>query len=171
MARFTKEIRQEIVRDFCLRNGGVFDPAAFYAEVEKMGRKHSAYEWFRWNDKEAAREHRVWQAREFAVGLRVVFTIEEVGRKGSIRVREIEAPLVISPVHGRRDGGGYQLFDPANPEHMRELCRQAATDLRRWYSRYGVALSHVGGSALPFEKVLKALEVTSSEDGEGQKAA
>lgn len=171
MARFTKELRQEIVRDFCLRNGGVFDPAAFYAEVEKEGKKHRAYEWFKWNDKEAARDHRVWQAREFAVGLRVVFKIEEVGRRGSIRVREVEAPLVISRMETRRDGGGYELFDPDEPDHVKELCRQAATDLRRWYSRYAVALSHIGGSALPFDRVLKSLETTASDDGAEREAA
>lgn len=171
MARFTKELRQEIIRDYCLRNGGVYDPAAFYAEVEKEGKKHRAYDWFKWNDKEAARDHRIWQAREFAVGLRVVFRIEEVGRKGSIRVREIEAPLVISRMETRQDGGGYELFNPEEPDHMKELCRQAATDLRRWYSRYGAALAHVGGSLLPFDKALKALEVASSDDEEERDAA
>lgn len=54
-------------------------------------------------------------------------------------------PLVLSPLEGRKDGGGYLLVDPKNESHLDEHCRQAALTLRGWLSRYSEAVRHVGG--------------------------
>lgn len=158
MARFSKELRQQVIRDFCLRRNAEFDAKLFEQEVRETGPDHLAYEWFEWDDGEAARQHRVWQAREFARDLRVTFSVEEIGRVGTIRVREVEAPMLVSPMEGRISGGGYFLTDPANRDHMVELCRQAATDLARWSRRYEGALAYAGGSVASIEKQRRLLE-------------
>lgn len=158
MAHFTKEQRQQIIRDFCLRRNMDFDARLFAKEVRDTGPEHPAYDWFEWDDGKAAEEFRIWQAREFSRGLRVSFQIEEVGRSGTIRVREVSVPMLVSPLDGRRAGGGYFLTDPEDPSHMAELCKQAATDLRRWLRRYEGALAHAGGSVSVIERQLRLLE-------------
>lgn len=164
MARFTKELRQKIVREFCTRRNADFDAKLFEQEVRETGPSHPAYEWFEWDESKAASEFRVWQAREFVKDLRIVFTVEEVGRSGTIQVREVEAPMLVSPLSGRARGGGYFLTTPDDPAHMAELCRQAATDLERWLRRYEAAVWHSGGSVAPIERQLKALQKSSAQE-------
>lgn len=157
MARFTKELRQQLVRDFAERNGGWFDPAAFLAEVRESGSGHPAYEWFEWDDDKAAHEFRMDQARDFARGLIVRFEVKTVHR-GSFKIVENTVPLAMSPLERRRDGGGYYISDPNDPAHMDELCRQAAQSLRWFMSRYNAALTHIGIAPTVLEKVQHALE-------------
>ena len=166
MARFTKALRQEIIRDFCFRYNAEFDARLFEQEVRETGPSHPAYEWFTWDSDRAAHEHRVWQAREFASGLKVAFTIEEIGRNQSVRVREIEMPFLVSPMDGRRAGGGYYLSDPSSPEQMAEFCRQAAMDGARWLRRYEAAFVHAGASVAVIERQLKLLEAAAPEERE-----
>lgn len=166
MARFTRELRQEIVREFAVRHNGLYDPALFFAEVEATGQDHPAYGWFEWDHDKAAREYRLWQARAFANGLRVVFRIEEVGRSGPMKIREAEMPLVLSPVDTRRSGGGYILVDTGNPDHMAEHCRQAATALRTWFDRYESALIYAGASTVAIEKAMKVLDAAAVNEPE-----
>lgn len=163
MARFTKELRQKIIQEFCLRRNADFDAKLFEQEVRETGPSHPAYEWFEWDADKAAAEYRIWQAREFAQGLKVSFSVEEVGRSGTMRVRQVNLPMLVSPVEGRSQGGGYFLTDPSNPEHMAELCRQAATDLARWLRRYEGALAHAGASVQVIEKQLRLLEAVSED--------
>lgn len=164
MSQFTKEARQEIIRDFCRRRNADFDARLFEQEVREQGAEHPAYEWFEWDADKAATEHRIWQARQFAVGLRVSFKVEEVGRGGAVTVRSVDAPFLLSPGEDRKAGGGYYLTDLSNPEHMTELCRQAAVDLNRWLRRYEAALRHVGGSVLVIQRQLKLLEPSPPEE-------
>lgn len=109
----------------------------------------------------AALAYQVEQARDFARDLVVQFTIEEVGRKG-IKVNQ-EMPLVISPMSGRRKGGGYVLVDVSNPDHMAEHCLQAAISLRSWLARYESALASVGITTASIEKTLAALERANAQ--------
>lgn len=162
--RFTKEQRQQIVRDFAVRHNGHFNPRLFLDEVRSGGEDHPAHGWFTWDTAKAAEAHLLWQAREFANGLIVTFSVEEIGRDKTIKVREVTAPFAISPTDTRRKGGGYVVIDPSDPDHMRELCRQAATDLRRWLTRYEAAVSHVGGSATSMRKQLSLLEGSVNTD-------
>lgn len=157
MTRFTKEARQQIVEDYAKRHGGVYDPAGFEAEVRKKGEKHPAFAWFEWNDSEAARQHRIWQAREFVQGLTIRFEVREVHR-GKMRISERSAPLVLSPADGRRAGGGYVVTDPSSSEHMAELRRQAAVALRSFASRYEAALADAGVTTGPIDRIVSALE-------------
>lgn len=162
--RFTKELRQKIIRDFCLKRNADFDARLFEREVRETGEAHPAYSWFQWDEDKAAEQYRIWQAREFANGLTVSFTVEEIGRNKSISVREVEMPMLLSPLGGRRAGGGYLLSDPANPDHMAELCKQAATDLSRWLRRYEGAVAYAGGSVAAMERHLKLLEAKSLQE-------
>jgi len=157
MARYTKELRQQLVREFAERNGGWFDPAAFLIEVQNAGSEHPAYEWFQWDNEKAALEFRLDQARDFARGLVVRFEVEEVYR-GKMRIAERSAPLILSPLGKRRDGGGYFFTDPNSAEHMEELRKQAAQSLRWFISRYEAVLTHVGVGIAPLERIQIALD-------------
>lgn len=160
-ARFTKELRQQIVQEFAERNGGVFDAGAFLSEVNQVGKGHPAYEWFEWNDRKAARDHRLDQARSFAQGLRIRFEVETIER-GRVTVTNRSMPLVISPVASRSTGGGYKLTDPNDPAHLAELARQAAQQLRWFTERFEAALAFAD---IPVESVtamVERLDIASS---------
>lgn len=158
MSEFTKAKRQEIVDEFATRHNGVYNPAVFLKEVAATGNTHPAYNWFEWNADKAAHEYNLWQARSFAKDLRITFQIEEVGREGAVKVKSVEMPAVLSPIAGRKDGGGYVLTDPNDPEHMAEHCRQAGAALRSWMRRYEAALIHIDGSTKTIERLASALE-------------
>lgn len=166
MRRYTKKLRQEIIRAFAIRHNGQYNPALFLDEVRETGPEHPAYEWFDWDDAAAAQQHRLQQARHFAQGLKVVFKIEEVGRSKAIKVREVEAPLVISSLDSRHKGGGYRLTDPENGDHMAEFCRQGAKELKAWIDRYKGAIAYAGGSTNSLHAVLEKLEAAASADGD-----
>lgn len=163
MARFTKELRQQIVQSFAEQNGGWFDPAAFLAAVRKAGAKHPAFEWFEWDDERAAHEFRLDQARDFARGLVIRFEVQTIHR-GGFRIVEQSAPLILSPIGGRNDGGGYFVTDPNDPTHMEELRRQAAQSLRWFISRYSAALADIGIGLTAFERAQAALEASLHEE-------
>lgn len=159
--RFTKELRQKIIQDFCRKRNADFDARLFEQEVRETGKKHPAWAWFEWDGDKAAGEHRIWQARQFAIGLRISFKVETVGRDGPVGVREVAAPLLMSPGADRKAGGGYVLTDLSKPDHMAELCRQAGGDLGRWLRRYEAAVAHVGIEIDEIERFVKLLEQAS----------
>lgn len=163
---FTKAKRQEIVEEFARRHNGVYNPQLFLQEVKKKGPKHPAHCWFQWDDEKAANEHRLWQARAFAKDLRVNFTVEEVGRSGTVAIKTTEMPMVLSPVNGRKDGGGYVLTNPGDPAHMAEHCRQAGAALRSWLKRYEAALIHAGTSPKLVEQIAQILEDVKAPESE-----
>jgi hypothetical protein len=155
MPRYTKELRQQIVTDFCASHDGEFNPQAFVKEVGASGPDHPAYGWFIWEDDRAAHQYRLERARMFIQGLRISVKVKPFGRSGTMTVKE--APLALSPLSDRADGGGYYIFDEDNPEHIRELCRQGAADLERWLERYTLAVAEAGAKDLPVERLIKAL--------------
>jgi hypothetical protein len=159
--RFTKEQRQQIVREFAEKNGGVFDAAAFLGEVNQVGKGHPAWGWFEWDNRKAAREHRLQQARAFAQGLRIRFEVETIDQ-GSVKVVSRSMPLVISPMHSRQKGGGYHLADPNDPAHLAELCRQAAQQLRWFVERFQAALDFAEVSAEEVSQIAGRLDTASS---------
>ena len=161
--KFTKELRESIIRDFCRRRNDGYDAILFEQEVRETGPSHPAYEWFEWNDTDAAREYRVWQAREFARGITVKFSVQEIVRSGTIHVTEVTAPLLLSPLDNRSKGGGYFLTDPNNPKHMEELRRQGALELRRWKERFALVLPHVGMPLSALDKILEKIEAAEKK--------
>lgn len=165
MARFTKSLRQKIIREFAAQNGGIYDPADFLASVEAAGETHPAFEWFLWDDERAATEYRLDQARDFARGMVVKFQVETIQR-GKYKIVEQEMPFALSPVGSRKSGGGYYLSDPEDPSHLEEHCRQAATSLRWFLSRYSSALQSRAISVTAFERAISKLspEAVSEEE-------
>ena len=158
--RFTKEQRQQIVTEFCTRHNGVYNAALFFEEV-RADAGHPAHSWFQWDVEAAFTEHNHALARSFASGLKVRFSIEEIGRDRVVTVRAVSAPLVLSPAADRRHGGGYHLLDPGNDDDMTELCRQAASALAAWARRFDAAIRHAGGSVEVIQKQVRRLEAAS----------
>lgn len=159
----TKQRRQEIIREFAVRHNGYFNPKLFFEEVQSTGDEHEAYAWFEWDRDRGWLEHNHWRAREFAIGLQVNFSVEEVGRS-KVTVREVSMPFTLSPMDGRNGGGGYIVSDPNDPAHLIELCGQAATDLARWLRRYQAAVIHARGSVQAIEKQLRLLEAVTPQE-------
>lgn len=160
MARFSKALRERIVREFTARHNGRFDPAVFVEEVREAGPTHEAHAWFQWDDEAAAEQYRIEQARSFIQGVQITFTVENVVR-GKVAVREQMVPLALSPLSGRREGGGYVVSDPKNPDYMSEFCLQAARDLAAWLRRYRAALEYAGGSPVAVERQAQQLSDVS----------
>lgn len=158
MTVFTKELRQQIIEDFAHRNGGKYDAALFLEEVKAQGKTHPAYAWFQWDKSAAAYQYNLWEARAFSQGLKINFEIQEFKRAGKLRITHAEMPLVISPLAGRNDGGGYHIVNPDDPTHVAELCHQGAQSLRSWLKRYSACLAHAGTTSEAFESVARALE-------------
>jgi hypothetical protein len=157
-ARFTKHLRQKIVREFAVRHNGQYDAALFLREVRETGKTHPAYEWFEWDADAAAQAYQLEQARAFARDLRVIFRVEEVVGPHSVRVRETPMPMVLSSLETRHKGGGYKLVDPDDPQHIAEHCRQAARTLVQWIERYQAAIAHAGVKMAAFEVAVGKLE-------------
>lgn len=170
MARFTKALRQRLIREFAELNDGHFCPAAFVEHVKATGPDHEAHSWFTWDDEKAAHEHRLSEARQFASGLRVSFTVE-TARRGVVVSSDRQLPFAMSPVEGRRDGGGYVIVNPDDPEHMAEHCRQAAASLATWLNRYSGAVEHVGGSVAQLERLKRSLDKVAVDRADDQEAA
>lgn len=140
---FTKADRQRIIDGYLGKTGrNLFIPCEFIDWLSGQP-DHEAHEWFFGkSDAETAREHRIWMARKMANGLRITAEVSTAPAKGnvvSVSVREF--PAFVSPMASRRDGGGYQPFDPKDAVAMAELRRQGAVALRSWLNRYGGAFA------------------------------
>lgn len=160
MAGFSRAERQSIVDDYLAATGrNSFHPAEFIDWLEGQP-DHVAHPWFFGkDDAEAAREYRIGLARQMASGLRIVAQVEETdARPVSVSVAVREFPAMISPVAHRKDGGGYQRFDPQDSSAMAELQRQGATALRSWIARYRGAAEAAGADLTPIEEIATLLE-------------
>lgn len=154
----TKANRQKIIDNYLRLSGrNMFIPAEF---IDWLAGKpdHEAYEWFfSKNDAEAARDHRIWLARQMANGLRITAEVSTTPAKGqvvSVTVREF--PAYLSPGNLRAAGGGYQPFDPQDGQAMAELRRQGAVAMRSWLNRYGGAFA--GQDLRALEKIAALAE-------------
>ncbi len=108
------------------------------------------------DDAEAARQHRIDMARSMASGLRIVAKTETVDNK-VVSIKVTEYPAYISPVAKRRDGGGYEPFDPNDEVAQAELRRQAGVALAAWLERFRGAAENVGLDMTPLEKMVHVL--------------
>ena len=164
MGSFTKALRQKIVTEFATRHNGTYNPTLLVEEVRRTGFSHPAHSWFEWDQGKAAFAHQIEQARDFARDLRVTFTVQVVnGGKRSVKVRETAMPLVLSPMEGRKSGGGYLLVNPDDPVYMAEHAGQAAQALRSWWSRYQSAAEHVSITASDVEAMIAKLEAATAQ--------
>jgi hypothetical protein len=140
--KFTKRDRQKIIDDYLQDSGENMFIASSFIDWLSDKPDHQAYPWFFAKDDEAAaREYRIGLARQMASGLRIISTVSEVSASNVVQIITHEYPAYVSPVAGRRSGGGYERFDPSDAEHIAELKRQGAQSLRSWLDRYASAFS------------------------------
>lgn len=156
---FPKSKRQKIIDGYLAESGrNMFVPSEF---IDWLADKpdHECYDLFYGlDDEEAARRHRIDLARRFASGLRVVVKSSSAPSKAKkVQVTTREYPAMISPMSQRRNGGGYQTFDPEDPESRRELLRQAGGSLRSWLARYRGVLEDEGIALGGIESLVQAL--------------
>lgn len=159
MAGFPMKERQRIIDEYLAQSGhNLFQPAEF---IDWLGGQpdHEAYPWFYGaDDATAAREHRIQMARQMANGLRLSIRASEApATSSSVNVSVREFPAMISPVAGRRSGGGYQPFDPADSHQAAELQRQGAQALRAWLARYRGIAEQAGVEIGAIEEIAVAL--------------
>lgn len=160
MSKFAKKDRQRIIDDYLAATGkNLFVPAEFIDWLADNP-EHEAYEWFYgMGDEAAAREYRVHLARQMANGLRLVATVSEAPSSArEVSVKTQEYPAYISPVGGRKSGGGYVSFDPEDRDALDELCRQGASALRSWLRRYASAYEKRGIDVSTIDKIASAID-------------
>jgi hypothetical protein len=162
--KYTRADREAIANDYVKRHGG-YNPEGFVEEVAASKGKHPAWDWFTWDDAEASREYRIWQARKFVTNLRVSFKVETI-RRGKMVLRYEEAPMLISPVENRRFGGGYHMMDTDDPMQMAEYCDEAVRALQTWLRRYSGAVAYAGGSTAGIEKQVAILQKAAAMDAD-----
>jgi len=107
-------------------NAGVLRPADVVAFAKNPRTK--LHEKFTWDDNEAAREYRLWQAREL---IRVVVSVGPVDEK--------PVRTYVSLLSDRRNaGGGYRtLHSVLRSKAKREaLLREAEADMNRFIAKY-----------------------------------
>lgn len=152
MATFWKR-RQAILDEYLTETGcNMFVPGEFVDWLQERP-DHEAYDWvFGQGDTEAARQHRIALVRRMASGLRIVAKVETT-KAQVVHITERQYPAYVSPIAGRKDGGGYVRTDPGEPEMMEELRRQGATALASWLNRYGGAFRDAGHDLKALEKI------------------
>ena len=155
MAGFPKKERQRIVDEYLQQTGrNMFVPGEFVDWLADHP-DHEAYPWFYGlGDAEAARQYRIDLARRMASGLRITVK-DEPAQEHTITVREY--PAYVSPVSGRKAGGGYAPFDPRSETDQAELRRQAAVSLAAWLNRYRGCAEHIGLDLTVLEETAQAL--------------
>jgi hypothetical protein len=163
--KFTTKTRQRIIDDYLAETGrNMFVPPEF---VDWLAGKpdHEAYPWFFGkDDAEAAREYRIGLARRMASGLRIVVSTQETTAQ-VIHVTTREYPAYVSPISGRKAGGGYARFDPDDEASIAELRRQGATALRAWLVRYRGVAESMGLDMKPIEEIALVLDGRVAEAG------
>jgi len=157
-SKFQKRDRQRIIDGYLSETGrNMFIPGEF---IDWLADKpdHEAYDLFYGlDDAAAARQYRIDLARRMASGLRIVSQVQDAAQSQVVQITTREYPAYVSPVGGRKDGGGYQPFDPDDPAAMAELQSQAAAALRSWLARYRGAAEAAGADVAPMEEIVAHL--------------
>lgn len=160
MAGFPMKKRQAIIDGYLAATGrNMFIPSEFIDWLAGQP-DHEAYEWFYgMDDAAAAREYRIQMARSMANGLRITAKVQETALAAApVKVAVREFPALVSPMAGRKDGGGYQPFNPDDPEMVAELRRQGAQALRSWLARYRGVADQIGVDVAPLDEIAGAFD-------------
>lgn len=145
---FKAKDRQRIIDGYLSQTGRNLFVASEFIDWLEGQPEHEAYEWFfGMDDATAARQHRVALARRMASGLRVQAKVETTETQ-VVQITERDYPAYVSPVAGRKHGGGYERFDPHDEEAMAELRRQGRIALQSWLQRYSGAFADLDLTAL-----------------------
>lgn len=156
---FAKKDRQRIIDQYLAATGRNMFVAPEFIDWLQGQPEHEAYDlFFGMEDEEAARQHRIDLARRMAGGLRIVATVSHAPEKGTVvQITTREFPAYVSPMAGRKSGGGYEPFDPESQEAMSELQAQGAQSLRAWLARYRGAAESAGVDVTPIEEIVAQL--------------
>jgi len=135
---FKKADRQKIIDGYLAATGKNMCVAAEFVDWLSEQPDHPMHAvFFGADDEKLARQYRIDMARRFISGLRIVVSIKNldtVTNVVSISVREF--PAYVSPLSGRKSGGGYAEMETDSPEMLRELVAQGTSALRSWLERY-----------------------------------
>lgn len=157
---FTRKDRQKIIDGYLkATRRNMFVPQEFVDWLSKHP-DHEAWPWFFGSgDEEAARQHRIGLARQMANGLRITAPVSETPAKSKpVKVAVREYPALVSPVAGRKHGGGYEPFHPDDPAMVAELRRQGAQSLRSWLARYRGVADQLGVDVAPIEEIVALMD-------------
>lgn len=170
MAGFNRGYRQKVIDEYLASSGANFFHPAEFLEWLRDKPDHAVFPVFYGKtDAEAAHEYRMMLARNFVSGLRLKITVTPAMASSSphiaIQVREpttFRVPAFVSPVAGRREGGGYYQTDVMEPETTAELYRQAAQGLAGWLERHADVARLAGADIGAVERVLGELTVAGT---------
>jgi hypothetical protein len=159
---FKAKDRQRIIDGYLAESGrNMFVPGEF---VDWLADRpdHEMYEaFYSKSDAEAAREYRIGMARRMASGLRIVATTSET-RANVVAVTTREYPAYVSPIAGRRSGGGYEPVNGDDAAQLAEIRRQGAAALRGWLARYRGAFEADGVDVSAIEEVAASQDVSAA---------
>jgi len=117
------EIQEELAK-IAKRNGGVLMPAA----VVKAARRESSplHDRFTWDDSKAAQKHRLWEARQLIVTVRVIVNDSE----------PFNAYISLKP--DRPEGGGYRaMVEVLSDKELRaQMLGDALAELEVFRKKY-----------------------------------
>ena len=161
---FTKKMKQQIIDDYMAATGrNMYVPGEFVSWLSGQP-EHPAYAvFFSISDEEAAHKHREHMAREWASGLRFVVKSIEV-QPASKMAFTVQAPLMISPISQRKNGGGYVYFDTNDDDHMASFRKEAADALAAFVRRYELALVNSGVNVDNLRDAIEALQSEHMEE-------
>ena len=140
--RYTMEERCRIANEHAKSHNG-FRGEEFLAAAENAD--HPAHDWFNWDDGEAAHKYRLWQSRRFVSDITIEVHMDKPTAtapgevKLEVRVETKTAPMFVSPLETRNEGGGYIPTD--TEEGRSALGREAAQRLGEWIERYESVLA------------------------------
>lgn len=158
MSKFAKRDRQRIIDGYLAETGrNMFIAPEFIDWLQDQPENEAYPLFFGQDDAEAARQHRIDLARRMASGLRIVATINAPETSTVVQITTREFPAYVSPMSGRRSGGGYAPFDPEDGAAMTELQDQGAQALRSWLARYRGAAEAAGVDLSPVEEIVAQL--------------
>lgn len=158
MSGFPKRDRQRIIDDYLNVTGRNLFVAAEFIDWLADKPEHEAYDLFySIDDTQAARQYRIGLARQMASGLRITVTHQEPTKSQVVQITTREYPAYVSPVAGRKSGGGYVPFSADDAEVMAELQSQGAQALRSWLARYRGAAEAAGVDVTPIEEIVSQL--------------
>ena len=131
--QFKQSLKQEIVDDHLKSHNGEFAPNTFLKAAEK--KRHPAHGYFTWDDTKASHEYRLWEARKFVSGLRIVVPANTVAAKPFrlsvvVNTKEVSMPALVSNKSGT-------YFRGPSKKGVGLLMEEAATELEQWLYRHG----------------------------------
>lgn len=160
-----RSYRQQIIDEYLndvRRN--TFIPTEF---LEWLSAKpeHRAYSVFYGkSDTDAAQEFRLGLVRKFVSGLRIKIAVSSAPAESRQVNVTVSVPAFVSVVSDRAKGGGYAATDVNDPDTMRELAKQAATDIRRVFERHSGVAALLGVDMSALNEIASDFDIASMEE-------